>query len=319
MLSLHDQLRAIVTQAFPTRLPLAKPTFESVKGGGEGVQDFAAEIYQVYNRYTDKYFDLTISLSIDSVLRVDCNIPAGDEYDSEELLIISHRLEEAKAKPKDPEIEIDLHQFLNGLAEAIGSKKGFGEKAPNEKRPYFSYKAYGPGGRILITCDTKEYVIRVNYRSGPAKRDDKINMVDFEHATNYTKTIEKAAGVSKVWHRGAVEIVQDYLNLLPIRAFRHPVQERPSYQYDFPFCDIVLQQFPDVCLLRVTHEGFKLWRDGEYITVTNVDELETTPVLQEIEGFDQAMWRLGGGLLYTTGTFEKLPNFKMKFTPSKRG
>lgn len=319
MLSLHDQLRAIVTQAFPAGIPLAKKTFESVKGGGEGVQDFAAEIFEIYNKYTDKYFALTVSLNIDGELRIDCSIPAGDDYDKDDLLTISHRLEEAKANPKDPEIWIDFHQFLNGLAEAIGSKKGFGEKAPNEKRAYFSYKAYGPGGRVLITCDTKETSYRVNYRSGPSKRDDKINMVDFEHATNYTKTIEKAAGISKVWHRGAVEIVQDYLNVLPIRAFRHPVQERPSYQYDFPFCDIVLQQFPDVCLLRVTHEGFKLWRDGEYITVTDVAQLETTPVLQEIEGFPQAMWRLGGGLLYTTGTFVQTENFKVKFTPSKRG
>lgn len=319
MLSLHDQLRAIVTQAFPTRLPLAKPTYKTVATGAEGAVDSVGEVYEVYNAYTDKYFELTISLNLDNDLKVDCALPAGDKYNSEELLIISHRLQEAKEKPKDPEIEIDLHQFLNGLAEAIGSKKGFGEKAPNEKRPYFSYKAYGPGGRILITCDTKAFEFRINYRSGPSKRDDKINMVDFEHATNYTKTIEKAAGVSKVWHRGAVDIVQDYLNVLPIRAFRHPVQERPSYQYDFPFCDIVLQQFPDVCLLRVTHEGFKLWRDGEYITVTDVAELETTPVLQEIEGFPQAMWRLGGGLLYTTGTFVQTENFKLKFTPSKRG
>jgi hypothetical protein len=319
MLSLHDQLRAIVTQAFPAGLPLAKKTFESVKGGGEGIEDFAGEIYQVYNRYTDKYFDLTISLNIDDELRVDCAIPAGDDYDKEELLIISHRLQEAKDKPKDPEIWIDFHQFLNGLAQAIGSKKGFGEKAPNDKRPYFTYMAYGSGGRIIVTCDTKDVTYRVNYRSGPAKRDDRINMVDFEHGANYIKTIEKAAGISKVWHTGAMCIVQDYLNLLPIRSFRHPVQERPSYQYDFPFCDIVLQQFPDVCLLRVTHEGYKLWRDGEYVTLTDVADLEITPVLQEIEGFPQAMWRLGGGLLYTTGTFVQTENMKVKFTPSKRG
>lgn len=320
MLSLHAQLRAIVTQAFPAGIPMAKKTFTSVTGSAEGAVDSVGEVYEVYNKYTDKNFDLTISLDLNDELAVNCNIPAGDDYGVEELLTISQRLREAKETPKDPEIWIDFHKFLNSLAEAIGSKRGFGESAPNAKRVYFSHKAYGPGGRITITCDTKDTSYRINYRSGPSKRDDTINMVDFEHAQNYIKTIEKAACISKVWHRGAIEVIQDYLKVLPIRSFRHPVQERPSYQYDFPFCDIVLQQFPGVCMLRVTHEGFKLWRDGEYITVTDVEQLETAPVLQEVEGYDSAMWRLGGGLLYTTGTFEQTRNLKMKFTPySKRG
>lgn len=316
MLSLHDQLRAIVTQAFPTGIPLAKKTFTTVTGGAEGAVDSAGEVFEIYNKYTDKYFELTISLNLDNELRVDCAIPAGDDYDKDDLLSISHRLQEAKENPKDPEIWINLHNFMKGLAQAIGSEKGFGEKAPNDKRPYFTYMAYGPGGRVMITADTKEVVYRINYRSGPSKRDDRVNMVDFEHAANYIKTIEKAADISKVWHRGAVEIVHDYLNLLPIRAFRQPVQERPSYQYDFPFCDIVSKDFPDVCLLRVTHEGFRMWRGSEYITLTDVKELESQPVLQSIEGYAQAMWRLGSGILYTTGTFTRLPAGKLKFTPS---
>lgn len=319
MLSLHDQLRAIVTQAFPAGIPLAKKTYATVASGGYDHPPTASEVYEVYNRCTDKYFELTVSLNIDDELKIDCAIPAGDDYDKNELLIISQRLHAAKEKPEDPEITINLHKFLNGLAQAIGSQKGFGEKAPNDKRPYFTYMAYGPGGRVMLTCDLKEYVFRVNYRSGPSKRDDRINMVDFEHAANYTNTIEKAAGVSKVWHRGAVEIVQDYLNILPVRSFRLPVQERPSYQYDFPFCDIVSKEFPDVCLLRVTHEGFKMWRDGSYITVTDISQLETAPVLQEIEGFPQTMWRLGSGILYTTGSFSKTAPGKLKFTPSSRG
>lgn len=319
MQTLHDQLRAMVNQAFPAGLPLSKKTFARIASGGANSPISEGVVYDIYNRCTGEYFPLEISIDSDGQLTVNCNIPAGHDYDKEMLLSVSHRLHQAQLEPDEPGISIETHEFLNRLAETIGAQNGFKEAEPNDKRPYYSYKAYGAGGRIVITRDTKKWEFRINYRSGPAKRDDIINMVDFEHGENYIKTIEKAAGVSKVWHRGASDIVQDYLNLVPVRSFRHQVQERPSYQYDFPFCDIVLKDFPDVCLLRVTHEGFKMWRDGEYVTITNPAEIETAPIMQEIEGFPQAMWRLGAGILHTTGTFEKLPLGKMKFTPTNRG
>jgi len=318
MQSMHDQLRAIVNQAFPAGLPLSKKSVGTIASGGTNGPAVEGLAFEVYNRCTDKYFSLDVTLNSDDELAVNCSIPAGDDYDKEMLLSVSHRLQAAKEKPCDPEISIQTHDFLNRLAAAIGSN-GFIEKEASEKRPYFVYASTCPGGRIVITCDTKKWEYRINYRSGPTKRDDVINMVDFEHAEKYINTVEKAAAVSKVWHRGGMAIVQDYLNLVPVRSFRHQVQERPSYQYDFPFCDIVLKDFPDVCLLRVTHEGFKMWRDGVYVTITNPAEIETTPILESIEGFPQSMWRLGAGILHTTGTFEKLPNGKMKFTPTNRG
>jgi hypothetical protein len=319
MQTLHDQLRAMVNQAFPAGLPLSKKTFARIASGGSNSPSSEGVVYEIYNRCTSEYFPLEISINSNDELSVNCNIPAGHDYDKELLLSISHRLNEAKEKPAEPGLSIDTHEFLNRLADIVGAKTGFKETEPNDKFPYYRYKAIGSGGRIVLVRDTKKWEYRISYRSGPAKRDDVINMVDFEHGENYIKTIEKAAAISKVWHIGAVDIVQDYLNRVPVRSFRHQVQERPSYQYDFPFCDIVLKDFPDVCLLRVTHEGFKMWRDGVYVTITDPAEIETAPIMQSIEGWPQAMWRLGAGILHTTGTFEKLPLGKMKFTPSNHG
>lgn len=316
MRSLHDQVVAVVNQAFPAGIPLAKKTRGRVASGGGGAESFAGEVFTIYNPHTDKDFQLTVGLNSDDVLTVEHNIAPDESFDADDLRVITERLRAAHSQPRD-DVFFDLHKFMNRLTKAIGSKNGFNEKTPSERRRFYAYKAIGPGGSIVLVCDTDKQTVRAHYRSGPSKRDDKILEADFEHAQNYCATIEKAGEISRLWHLGAQVVIREYLAKVPTHAFRHQTQERPSYQYDFPFVDIVLKEFPDVCLLRVTHEGFKLWREGEYVTVTDVDQLETAPVTQEIEGHAQAMWRLGGGLLYTTGVFTQLPMLKMKFTPSK--
>jgi len=209
-----------------------------------------------------------------------------------------------------------LADFLSRMGSLIGSRDVFEE---SENAGSFIYRNQATYGALTLNVQPHDRVVYVKYRSGAEMtRSDRFSLDDGAHFEQFMASFEKRINIAKVWHRGAVLIAEELLATVPTSAFRHEVIRRPSYEKPYPFCDFVLKEFPDVCMLRVAHDGFSLWQDGKFQRVEKWSDIDTRPITEEVEGEVQAMWRLGTGILFTSGTFERTEN-GIKFVPVKRG
>uniref|UniRef100_A0AB39CDQ7 Uncharacterized protein n=1 Tax=Pseudomonas phage HRDY3 TaxID=3236930 RepID=A0AB39CDQ7_9VIRU len=218
-----------------------------------------------------------------------------------------------------------LGDFLSKMGSLIGSRDSFEESESAVKdfggETRWVYRNTGPYGALTITVNSFENTIYVKYRSGAEMtRSDRFQVdgqANFAFS-QFMATFEKRVAIAKVWHKGAVAIAEELLATVPTNAFRHDVIRRPSYEKSYPFCDFVLKEFPDVCMLRVAHDGFSLWQNGEFQRVEKWSDIDTRPITEVLEGEVQSMWRLGTGILFTSGTFERTEQ-GIKFVPVKRG
>lgn len=217
-----------------------------------------------------------------------------------------------------------LADFLMKVAELIETRDAYTvtEKFDNSsvlEIPHcWSHRNTGRLGAVTITVNPSQQHLHVSYRSGAEKYSDCVNYYKDQQVENFFNVLTKRTKVANVWHRGAVVMAEELLASVPTGAFRHEVIRRPSYEKAYPFCDFVLKEFPDVCMLRVAHDGFSLWQEKKFQQVAKWSDIDTRPITEVVEGEVQSMWRLGTGILFTSGTFERTET-GIKFVPVKRG
>jgi len=220
--------------------------------------------------------------------------------------------------------DFSLADFLMKVAELIQTRDAYTvtekfEKESQLKHPFcWSFRNTGRLGAVTITVNPAQQHLHVSYRSGAEKYSDCVNYFRVGQDENFLTIMAKRAATANVWHRGAVVMAEELLATVPTNAFRHEVIRRPSYEKAYPFCDFVLREFPDVCMLRVAHDGFSLWQGKKFQQVEKWSDIDTRPITEVVEGEVQSMWRLGTGILFTSGQFERTEN-GIKFVPSKRG
>lgn len=228
--------------------------------------------------------------------------------------------DQLEAEAASPEF-FNLSEFLPLMANLIGSRDLFDatDKQKEGEAKRTEYRNTGTYGALTIVIDEGDTDVYIKYRSGAEMtRSDRFSTRNEEQFNLFVKNFEKRIAIAKVWHKGAVAIAEELLATVPTNAFRHEVIRRPSYEKSYPFCDFVLKEFPDVCMLRVAHDGFSLWQDGKFQRVEKWSDIDTRPITEVVEGEVQAMWRLGTGILFTSGTFERTEH-GIKFVPVKRG
>lgn len=326
-IALRTELNSILDFALP-----ARNTAYSVDGrilsfdGEHEGRKFVGVMYVMYDAYNDAHFKFSVYLYSDGELRF-----THPEKDNMQLSKVNEMKEKILAASKrERECYFGLKEFMQMAAEYIGSPVGFSDsiktRAPKgvelterELRKIQTYKASGTGGSISITVVPSKQAYSIRYKSGTGTRQDDILMTDFQHAANYLRMLEKTAKFAKVWHIGACTKVQQRLAAIPMHMFRHNLVQRPSYHHDIPLCDIILADCPEILLLRVMEDGYKFWRNGEFVTTEDVNDiLKAEQVTQPIQAEKPwLLWRKGTGLLLTSGIFRKEGPESYSFTPFK--
>jgi len=322
-LQLH--LTKVLKRAFPAGVPLSKG--KGSEGCGQDHDSrYVNQYFVVYDRYLDKNISVEFRLDENYKFTVTAQKPEG--YCEADVNMLTERATAAfEWHSVEGNCELSLHNLLERVAKIIGSPKGFGEKSPNQRCVNYSYKAMGKGGRVRVVNNVKDGTYLVNYRSGVTSRTYELeiamNEESAEQLNGFYETLERDAKTNKVWHIGASQLVQQLIDAVPQHTFRHSLVMRPSYHYDVPFCDFVLEKYPDVIVLRAHHDGYQFWRDGEYVKTENVEDIIAEPLTEEIVAkYPQQLWRSGTGILYTSGTLEDTEvdgRRHVKFVPYARG
>ena len=325
----HEQLSATIRQAFPIGIPRTTNAGVAIDYAHDGSTS-VGRFYEAYYPALDRNYTIFVKMSAGGLFDVAFQYTENGErhVDEERGKPYAERLREAYKNPVNLETHIDLSDLLAQLKEILGARNII-EKAKggrnehttskNNENGYTSYRISGPGGRMIVRLrpeesdDGGDYFC--TYRSGASSRTDRVSANDKEHAQNFLLRIAKEANVSKVWHKGAVALIEEYFNQVPIQNFRHFVNRNPCYNYDHPFCDIVLEDFPNVPVLRITHEGFQFWKDGKFTTTQDIKDFDGPRIEVEHTFKNNHLWRLGAGLIYTKGKFSK-DGFSYTFTPA---
>ncbi|MND82679.1 hypothetical protein D3C80_745190 [compost metagenome] len=326
-IALRTELNSILDFALPARDTAysVNGKIVPIEGEYEG-RKFVGVMYDKYDAHNDAHFKFSVYLYEGGEIKFG--------HPEKEGMMLSH-VNEMKEKilaaaERDRECYFGLKEFMQMAAEYIGSPVGFSDsiktRAPKgvelterELRKIQTYKAGGTGGVITITVVPSKHAYSIRYKSGVGSRQDEILMTDFQHAASYLRMLEKTAKIAKVWHIGACTKVQQRLAAIPTHMFRHNLVQRPSYHHDVPLVDFVLADCAEILLLRVMEDGYKFWRNGEFVTTEDVNDiLKAEQVTKAVEADKPwLLWRKGTGLLLTSGVFRKEGPESYSFTPFK--
>lgn len=328
---MQDRLSNIIDNAFPVGIPRVRGADVEINGADDG-EDFVGLLFQIHDKAVGQNYPIQFRMYESGEFGMHSEMPDGG--DVEHLQMIADRAHRSNNMRKEAEREgefpLYLHNLLQSYAKVIESPKAFTEREPNKTCAHYRYTAHGKGGSVKVIVDTAKQKFRIAYRSGAHKQFHELEMTqplvqgDHRPASAFLKELVKLAKVSKVWHLGASQLVQQLVEKVPQHTFRHHLVLRPSYHYEVPFCDFVLEKYPDVIVLRAMPDGYQFYRDGQFITgVQNVEEIIAPPLEEEIVArFPQQLWRHGTGILYTSGTLEDIEvddRRHVKFVPYKRG